>query len=312
MPDVDFSKPVLIYLANGVQGAAVTRAALHHGLQVRALVRRPAHASALKERGVQLVQADLFDPGSLVAASQGASSAIIQLPTGTRDEMCAQAVHAFNAAKIAGLSSIILKLASASRAEPCEEPSFVANAMVEDIARRSGLLSAIVRPTMYLDNLLKPQVCADLIKRGVFAVPIAPHQRIAWTSAEDCAEATIRLLTTSDASGGDYRIAGPEGLTGAALADRITVGLGRHVVFRSYPLDEFERDLDEVMGAGTGRRIASKFRYFATHPDDADAILAAPHSRTAELEDFVPTLVETWIRARRRAFLGDDAPSETR
>lgn len=312
MPDVDFSKPVLIYLANGVQGAAVARAALHHGLQVRGLVRNPAHASALKARGVQVVQADLFDPGSLVAASQGASSAIIQLPMGTGDEMCAQAAHAFNAAKIAGLSSVILKLASASRTEPCEEPSFVANAMVEDIARRSGLLSAIVRPTMYLDNLLKPQLCADLIERGIFAIPIAPHQRIAWTSTEDCAEAAIRLLIGSHASGGDYRIAGPEGLTGEAMAGRITAGLGRHVDFRSYPLDEFERDLDEVMGPGTGRQIASKFRYFATHRDDADAILAAPYSRTAELEGFVPTSVEAWIRRRRRTFLGDDASTETR
>jgi hypothetical protein len=116
-------------------------------------------------------------------------------------------------------------------------------------------------------------------------------KRIAWTSTEDCRRSNDTVVDREPRQrrrlshcrpgrpdrGGHGRPASP-----LVSADTST--------FRSYPLDEFERDLDEVMGPGTGRRIASKFRYFATHRDDADAILAAPYSRTAELEGFVPNV----------------------
>ena len=39
MSVIDASRPILVYLANGVQGGAVVRAALRRGLRVRALVR---------------------------------------------------------------------------------------------------------------------------------------------------------------------------------------------------------------------------------------------------------------------------------
>ncbi|MBB3122489.1 hypothetical protein FHS03_005590 [Massilia violacea] len=69
------------------------------------------------------------------------------------------AAHARNAATTladAGLHFIVLKLASASRSAPCPEPSIIGNASVEAAVRQAGLASATVRPTMHLDNLLKP------------------------------------------------------------------------------------------------------------------------------------------------------------
>ena len=66
--------------------------------------------------------------------------------------------------------------------------------MIEEAARASGIRFAIVRPTMYLDNLLKPSALAEIAKDGVFAPPIPASQRIAWTSADDCAEAALTLL----------------------------------------------------------------------------------------------------------------------
>jgi uncharacterized protein YbjT (DUF2867 family) len=310
MSFADWSKPVLIYQANGVQGGAVARAALRHGLKVRALVRNPLRSQILEEQGAELVRGDLSDVSSLVAASQGATRAVIQIPIGPAKEMHAHASHAFYAAKIAGITSVILRLSSASREEPCDEPSFVANAMVEDVARQSGILSVIVRPTMYLDNLLKPSARADIVNRGACMLPISASQRIAWTSADDCAEATVRFLMSDSTCTGDYCIAGSESLSGEALARRITAGLGRPVVYRSQPLDEFEREVDQVMGAGTGRRVASKFRYFATHREDTDAILATPYTGLAALGQFSPTSVETWVRNQRPAFFENGGGNE--
>jgi uncharacterized protein YbjT (DUF2867 family) len=313
MSVIDPSRLILVYLANGVQGGAVVRAALRRGFRVRALVRDRRRAQALATLGVELAEGDLRDPSSLRAASAGVAHAVLQIPIGAQEDLLAQAANALSASIACGLTSIILKLASASRPAPCEEPSFVANAMIEDMVRRSGLAFAIVRPTMYLDNLLKPSARAEIVAHGRFAPPIAEQQEIAWTSTDDCADAALTLLERGVA-GGDHRIAGPESVTGDQLAARVAAGLGRPVVYCPQPLDEFERDVDAAMGAGTGRRVASKFRFFASHRYQADAMLAGRFEPQPGLEDFRPTPIEQWVRRHAKDFYDADrlaATSET-
>ena len=301
MSAIDRSQPILVYLANGVQGGAVVRAALARGVKVRALVRSRTRAQSLASLGVELAEGDLRDPASLRMASTGIAHAVLQIPIGSQDEMRMAVDNALSAARACGLSSMILKLPSASRPAPCPEPSFVANAMIEDIVRRSGLPFAIVRPTMYLDNLLKPSARMEITEHGVFAPPITSSQRIAWTSADDCADAALTLLERG-AYGGDHRIAGPDSVTGDELAARITAGLGRRVVYRAQALDAFEREVDAAMGAGTGRRVASKFRFFAAHRDEADAMLSDAFTPQPGLEGFRPTSIGEWVRRHRSDF----------
>ena len=310
MSVIDASRPILVYLANGVQGGTVVRAALRRGLRVRALVRDRRRSPALAALGVELVEGDLHDPNSLRAASRGVAHAVLQIPIGAHEDIRAQAANGLSASIACGLTSIILKLASASFPAPCEEPSFVANAMIEDMVRRSGLPFAVVRPTMYLDNLLKPSARREIVEHGQFAPPIAEQQEIAWTSADDCADAALTLLEHG-ATGGDHRIAGPESVTGDQLAARVTAGLGRRVVYCPQPLDEFERDVDAAMGAGTGRRVASKFRFFASHRQQADAMLAGPFEAQAGLEDFRPTHIEQWVRRHAEDFHKSDGMAAT-
>ncbi len=298
---IDRSKPILVFLAAGVQGGAVMRTALARGLKVRALVRDSSRSAALAAPGAELAEGDLGDTRSLAAASSGIDHAVLQVPIGPAETMAVQAGNALAAFRAAGVKSFLLKLASASRPEPCDEPSFIANHGAEEISRASGIPFAIVRPTMYLDNLLKPSALAEIMNDGVFAPPIPASQRIAWTCAEDCAEAALTLLERN-AMGGDHRIAGPESLTGDELAARVSAGLGRTIRYRGQSPDDFEREIDAALGAGAGRRVASKFRYFATSPEEAEAILAQPFTPQAGLEDFRPTSVETWARAHRPRF----------
>ncbi len=116
--------------------------------------------------------------------------------------------------------------------------------MTEEAARVSGILFAIVRPTMYLDNLLKTSALAEIAKDGVFAPPIPASQHIAWTSADDC-EAALTLLE--------------HGATGDELAARVSAGLDGTIRYSGQPLDGFEGEVDTAMGAGVGLRVTSKF-----------------------------------------------------
>lgn len=289
------SGPILAFLANGIQGSAVVRAARRRGHVVRPLIRTRSGDSLS-----DAVIGDLDDPVSLSAAAQDCAHAVLQVPTGEEAVMVRRVANAIEALRHAGISSIVLKPASASRPGPCAEPSFAANAAVEAFVRDAGIPFAIVRPTMYLDNLLKPSARADIAERGIFSPPIANGQRIAWTSVDDCALAAI-LLLEQDRYGGDHVVSGPESVTGDELAVRLSAGLGKPIAFRAEPLDAFERDVDAAMGPGMGRRIASKFRYFHEHPVDADRILATVQE-AGSIPGFTPTDIAAWARQRCRLF----------
>ncbi|ABI62691.1 NmrA family NAD(P)-binding protein [Granulibacter bethesdensis] len=289
------SGPILVFLANGTQGSAVARVARERGHLARGLIRKRSSDSA-----GHAVIGDLDDPVSLAAAAEGCAHAVLQVPTGEQPTMIRQVGNALDALRHARVRSIVLKLASASRPAPCNEPSFVANAAIEALVRSAGIPVAIVRPTMYLDNLLKPSARADIAERGVFSPPIASEQRIAWTSADDCALAAIVLLE-QDRFGGDHLVSGPESVTGDELESRLSAALGKPISYHAEPLDVFERDVDVAMGLGMGRRIASKFRYFREHPDEADQILATVQDPKG-LPGFTPTSIKAWARQRRQLF----------
>lgn len=289
--------PILVFLANGVQGAAVVRAARRRGYPVRRLVRA---AIGPEQPGIEAARGDLDDPESLALACSGAAHVVLQVPTGAAADMIRRAQAAVNAAERAGVRSLVLKLASTSRSTSCSEPSFVANAEVQAVVRAAGIPCATVWPTMYLDNLLKPSARADIVGRGVFAPPIAAEQQIAWTSADDCAEAAILLLERGVQ--GDHRIAGPVSVTGHELAQLLSKGLGRPVAYRAQPIDAFEEEVSKATCARMGRQIASKFRYFAEYPEEAADILARPFKPSAPLTDFSPSAIEDWISRHAASF----------
>lgn len=288
------SGPILVFLGNSIRGSAIVRAARQRGHVARALIR-----TRLSDSSGDAVIGDLNDPASLAVAARGCAHAVLQVPTGEEMTMVRQGENAIKALRHTGMRSIVLMLASASRPAPCAEPSFVANHAIEALARDGGIRSAVVRPTMYLDNLLKPSARADIAERGIFSPPIAGGQRIAWTSADDCALAAIMMIEQD--CDGDRLVTGPERVTGDELAERLSAGLGKPILYRAEPLDRFEREANAAMGEGIGRRVASKFRYFHEHPDDADRILATVQE-PGSIPGFTPTSIEAWMRQRCRLF----------
>ena len=140
------------------------------------------------------------------------------------------------------------------------------------------------------------------MQRGTFSPPVPSEQRIAWTSAEDAAEASLSLLRHG-VDGRDHVIGGPESLTGEAFAASLSRGLGRSVRYEAQALPAFEAELEAVMPADIARQVASKFRYFVAHPQDADAILAPAFDPAANpIPGFRPTSVEDWARHHRALF----------
>ena len=294
-------KKVLVYLANGVQGGAVVRQALKRGHHVRALVRDPEKSDGLWDIGARLFAGDLEDRASLDKAHQGIDAVVLQMPSGAPSRIAALMDNAIAAIKAAGVRGIVVKMASANPTTRTDEPGFAVNQIIEDKMRGSGLPFSIIRPTMYLDNLLRLETRAEIAGKGRLVLPIPPSQQIAWTSADDAARASVALLD-NEAFGCDCLISGPEAVDGEGLACAFSQALKRDIKFQSMALDALERQVDSAMGAGIGKRVSAKLRFFEAHPDEAERMLSPPFQPCSALSGFVPTAIPAWAADHRSSF----------
>lgn len=293
---------VLVYLANGVQGGAVARMAAARGYLVRALVRDVDRSACLAQAGMEIARADFDDVDALRAAHANVDYVIMQLPLAEPTRMERWVSQALAAIKPSSVRGLIVKMASARPLDAfAAEPSFMANRVVEYLVRESRVSASFVRPTMYLDNLLKPQVLADIRAQARIELPIAADQRVAWTSVDDAARAALQLLDAR-AFGQDHLVAGAAAVTGAELASTFSQVLDREFDFASLDLNAFEREIDARMGAGQGRRVVSKFRYFEAHPAEARHMLARTFEPRDGLRNFEPTPLRGWIEANAARF----------
>ncbi|HYT09973.1 MAG TPA: NAD(P)H-binding protein, partial [Mycobacteriales bacterium] len=102
----------------------------------------------------------------------------------------------------------------------------------EDRIRASGLAWTFPRMNLYLDFL--PSMVAP---EGIIEGP-ADEGRVAAVARADMAEVVARLLTEEGHSGQAYDLTGPEALTLAEAADRMSRLSGRRVVFRNQTVEE--------------------------------------------------------------------------
>ncbi|MBY4130263.1 NmrA/HSCARG family protein [Rhodococcus fascians] len=149
-------RPYTVVGATGGQGGAVVDALLEQGQPVRAVVRRSsARADRLRERGAEIVIADITDRESSAAALRDSAGAFV-MTTPFEDGPAAESaqgaalVDACIAAEVPHV--VFSSVASADRRTGV--PHFETKAETEVLLSRSGLSYTIVGPTYFYDNLL--------------------------------------------------------------------------------------------------------------------------------------------------------------
>ena len=151
------ARTLLIIGATGNQGGATIDALLadRRDWIVKALVRNPdeARVQALKLRGVEIVQGDLNDAGSIEHAVKGTHGVYsVQSPQEggpMREET--QGIMVANAARAAGVAHFVYSsVAGADRRSGV--PHFESKRPVEQHIAAIGLPATIIRPVLFMDN----------------------------------------------------------------------------------------------------------------------------------------------------------------
>ncbi len=253
---------ILVTGAGGKTGRAVVEALAKKGADVRAMVRRGEHFSALKELGAaECVVAGFEDEGALRRAADGVHAIYHICPNVSREEVAfARGVAA--AAQAHGVRRFVYHSVLHPQIEAM--PHHWQKMRTEEMLFGLGLDLTILQPTAYMQNILG--AFPGILAEGVFRVPYPVTARLSLVDLQDVAEAAALVLTTDGHVGATYELVGTEPLSQTEVAAAIGAAHHRPVRAETETVEFWQaRARASGMGEYECATLAAMFRYYAAH-----------------------------------------------
>jgi uncharacterized protein YbjT (DUF2867 family) len=215
---------ILVTGATGLNGGALVRLLSAKSVPVRALVRDAARATALSSlANVEIVEGDMARPESLSEALRGVDRAM--LISSSDSAMLEVQSNFIDAARKAGVKHVV-KL---SGIMPDTDSPFRFARMHGEIElklERSGIAFTHLRAGEFMHAYFR-QVPA-IVATGAIFLPMG-DARIASIDIGDIAEVAAAALTEPGHEGKVYPLTGPEALTMAEVAEKLSAATGRPI-----------------------------------------------------------------------------------
>ena len=223
---------ILVTGATGTNGAELVKLLSSRGVPLRALVRSRNRGTAIAALpGVESVVGDFDDPASLGRALAGVERAFLLTPSTDRAE--AQQLAFVAAARGAGVRHVV-KLSQFAADEGSPVRFLRYHAAVERAIRESGMAWTFLRPNLFMQGLLG--FAGSIRAEGRFHAA-AGDARVSVVDVRDNAAAAAAALTEGGHEGCIYDLSGPEALTHAEMAAKLSEAAGREIAFVDVPPD---------------------------------------------------------------------------
>jgi uncharacterized protein YbjT (DUF2867 family) len=146
---------------------------------------------------------------------------------------------------------------------------------------QSGLPYVVVKPVIYMDNLLTDWARPALVQNHVFRYPHHDALDVSWISLADVARIMLALTTSTAFDQSEITIGGPETLRGPQVAQNLSQALGYEVRFETMPIAEFADIMAGLFAQRNGydatqlkrelMRVYEWYNMSDTHPFKVDA-----------------------------------------
>jgi uncharacterized protein YbjT (DUF2867 family)/predicted ester cyclase len=271
---------ILVTGASGSVGTALVNELLAQGAgPVRVVSRSKATATAVRA-GVESVVADFADPASLPPALAGVSAAF--LVCAAVPELVELETNFLRAARDAGTPHVVIQSARGAGSFDKSFPSW--HAQVERAAADLGVPHAVLRPNGFMQNIaayngqtIRTQDCFYTALGGA---------RVSHIDVRDIATAAAKaLLAPAQTAGRVFELSGPERLTDAELADRISAVAGRTVRAVEVSLDQLRQGMVAAgMPAAQAGWVVDLYAYYRAggadgEPGELEALTGRPARR---------------------------------
>jgi uncharacterized protein YbjT (DUF2867 family) len=220
---------LLVTGATGNAGAALIARLSERGVPLRAFVRNRAQARAIALPGVDLVEGDFNRPETFAPALDGADSLLLLIPSSADVEK--QQRDFVDAARHCGVKRVVkLSQFAAGVHAPGRFQRY--HGVIEQHIRESGMEFTFLRPNLFMQGLL--MAGPTIASQGAFYVS-AGQARVSLIDVRDIASVAARVRTEAGHVGKTYDLTGPEALTHAQLAERLSQAIGRQISFVDIP-----------------------------------------------------------------------------
>jgi uncharacterized protein YbjT (DUF2867 family) len=206
---------ILVTGASGTVGKAVLKEVVRSGEKHRAMYRSKDDAAKVPP-GAEAVIADFADKSSLATALRGVES--VYLVCSPIPELVELESNAIEACAAAGVRRVVLNSALGAGDYTKSFPSW--HRKVEDKLKATNLQYCILRPNSFLQNVVTyyaPSVRAQ----GAFYGGMG-FARTSYLDIRDIAVAGAKVLRGGEHDGRTYELNGPEALTCAEVAEKIS------------------------------------------------------------------------------------------
>jgi uncharacterized protein YbjT (DUF2867 family) len=220
---------ILITGASGNAGGAVLSAAINLKLPVRAMYRSKEDAKNAP-KGVDTVFADFADKQSLTNALQGIDS--VYLVCGPIPQLVELEGDMIDACKTAGVKHILLNSALGAGKFNKSFPSW--HAKVEQKLKASGVDYTTIRPNGFMQNIVTYNAASIKANHAFYAA--MGDAKTSLIDVRDIGAVAARILSEPEKHNGKtYELNGPEAVSNAEVAERISRITGVQVSFVDIP-----------------------------------------------------------------------------
>ena len=235
---------ILVTGSTGTIGSQVLAHLQGRNVEVRALTRSPETAQL--PSGVTPVRGDLADVDSVRAALDGITTLFLLAPN-VADELT-QAMLTLKLAHEAGVKGIVYLSVLKGEAY-ADVPHFAGKYTVERMIEALDLPATILRPAYFIQNDLRMKDA--LLKFGAYGAPIGA-KGLSMVDTRDIGEAAAIELTRRARSAAPlaretYTLAGPDALTGEAIAAIWSEALGRAIRYGGDDLNAMEQRMKTML-----------------------------------------------------------------
>ena len=232
---------ILVTGASGSAGGAVLKEVVKINKPFRAMYRSREDAARVTA-GIPAVIADFADKSSLHRALEGVDT--VYLVCSPVRELVELEGNMVDACRDAGVRRLVLNSALGAGDYSKSFPSW--HRKVEEKLKASGLEYTILRPNSFMQNILTYNA-PSIRSQGAFYAAMG-NARISFIDVRDLAVVATKALTMGGHTGKTYELNGPEGLTYAEVAEKISRATGRKVQYVDIPAERLKQSmLDQGM-----------------------------------------------------------------
>lgn len=224
---------IALTAATGNIGRHLTKLLTGTGTKTRLLVRDRSTSPAADDGDVQTRSVDLDDAASLDAALAQVDRLFLLSPgpdTPAQDAAAIEAAVRNGVDHIVLLSSLGIEAGGIGGGRP--------HAPGEKVLKDSGLSYTILRPSEFMTNTLG--WLPEITSQGTISVPTG-HGRVALIDPADIAAVAFAALTQPGHAGRTYRLTGPESLSTADMAARISQVIGKPVTHHDSSVEQYRQ-----------------------------------------------------------------------